>query len=513
MTNLVNTPLAKRDCEVEGLNVVVLGLARQGIALVRYLYAQGAHVTVSDHASESQLAAELAEIEQLPVTLSLGGHPDELLDGCDLLFLSGGVPPQIPFVQKAIARGIPLSNDMLLTLQLAYEAELTPVIAVSGSSGKTTTTTLIGEMLNASELNAHVGGNIGTPLVDRMNTVQQGEPLVLEMSSFQLELLDETLTHRSVAGIGPSIACLTNITPNHLDRHASMADYVNAKLNLIQALPENALLVLNQDDPVTASLISNELAEQHRALLAEWKLTELLQNVRKTMARLNVQIAPFSVRTTLEHGAWLDGDTLMLNGAPICKRSDIMLRGEHNISNSMAAALVSQAAGASMEAIRETVTSFAGVPHRLEVVATHNDVVWINDSIATAPERALAALRSFDESDGSIVLLAGGKDKNLPWDEFAEEVIKRVHYLIGFGQSGQMIVDQVQERARYIQGQAPECATVQRLDEAVDLAMRTVQPNSVVLLSPGGTSYDAYRDFEERGRHFAALVAAAINAE
>ncbi len=502
-----------RDGALEGLNVVVLGLARQGLSLARYLCSQGALVTLSDNADAAQLQVEIKELGDLPVTLALGGHPESLLDKCDLLLLSGGVPPQIPFVQKAMERGIPLSNDSILTLEMIGTAELGPVATVTGSSGKTTTTMLVGEMLTQSGLVAHVGGNIGRPLVDQLETFRPGEPIVLEMSSFQLELLDANYIHHSVDGIGPSIACITNITPNHLDRHASMADYVDAKLNLLRTLPDKAVVVLNADNPVTASLISSELAAKHAQQIAKRKLAGNLTDIRSGLEQRQAVILPFSTKERLAHGAWLEAATLYLNGEPFCKRADVLLRGEHNISNILAAALVSHAASASVDAIRETATSFAGVPHRLEIVAQHNGVTWINDSIATAPERALAALRSFDESDGSIVLLAGGKDKNLPWDDFAAEVIRRVHYLIGFGDSAQMIVDTVQERARFSQKQAPECATVKRLDEAVDLAVRTAQPNSIVLLSPGGTSYDAYRDFEERGRHFRELVSAAISTD
>jgi UDP-N-acetylmuramoylalanine--D-glutamate ligase len=204
----------------------------------------------------------------------------------------------------------------------------------------------------------------------------------------------------------------------------------------------------------------------------------------------------------------------------ICRLEEVQLRGEHNLSNLLAAAAISGAVGADVGAMGRVVQQFTGVPHRLEVVCETDGVQWINDSIATSPERAVAALRSFATGAQTLILLAGGKDKNLPWDIFADEVMEQVKFLIGFGQAGAMIVNTVQERAQYTRKPAPNCAVVQRLDEAVELAARVAQsnghtpkkncgpqPHTVVLLSPGGTSYDAYKDFEARGEHFRQLVA------
>ena len=247
------------------------------------------------------------------------------------------------------------------------------------------------------------------------------------------------------------------------------------------------------------------------------------------MAKRAEAVISFSRLHCLSRGAWLEGDTLLYNGQVICQRGEILLRGDHNISNLLAAATISGAAGADVAAMRQVATSFQGVRHRLEIVNAQQQVTWINDSIATAPERAVAALRCFAVGEQTLILLAGGKDKNLPWDTFADEVITRVNHLIGFGNAGAMIVSKVQERAQYMKRRAPNCAVVQRLDEAVGLAARVaglVAPASstrneihptngngshetlptVVLLSPGGTSYDAYHDFEERGDHFRRLI-------
>ncbi len=467
-------------------------------------------------ASADTLQAELAALGDLPVELALGSHPLSLLDGCDLLCLSGGVPPQSAFVAEAAARDIPLSNDSLLSLQIAKALDLGPAVAITGSSGKTTTTTLTGEMLAGPGRTVHVGGNIGTPLLDRLDTVQRREPIVLELSSFQLELFDPALAWGRIDQEGPSVGAILNITPNHLDRHPSMAAYAAAKLNLLRSMPAGARLIVNLDDPVTASLAgarpqrnaSSAAAEANhaQAIPDEWNLEPLLAEARALIRRRKLRLIPFSSRQRLTFGAWLEDDTLMLHGRPICRRQDVKLRGNHNISNLLAAAAISHAAGADLDTIRRVAQTFAGVPHRLEVVAQANGITWINDSIATSPERAIAGLRSFPAGEQTLILLAGGKDKNLPWDTFAAESLARVSFLIGFGHSGSMIVNAVKERARFGQQPIPGYAVVQRLDEAVELAARMAPSNSVVLLSPGGTSFDAYRNFEERGEHFRRLV-------
>ncbi len=497
------------QAEFANRNIVILGLARQGLALARFMIEQGARVTISDLATAPALAPEVTALGDLPVDLALGGHPPTLLDDCDLLCLSGGVPPQIPVVQTAIERGIPLSNDSLLTFQAARARGLGSMVAITGSSGKTTTTTLVGQMLAASGLTPHVGGNIGTPLLDRLDAIRPGEPIVLELSSFQLELFDPTISWGTVDGVGPEVAGILNITPNHLDRHGHMAEYVRAKLNLIRSLPDGATLALNADDAVTGRLLDTARAPD---LPADWTLNGLLDERRGELEAREIHAVGFSRAASLPEGAWLEDDRLLLDGKLICRREEVQLRGDHNVSNVLAAAVLSQAAGASLAGISQVARTFAGVPHRLEVVASRGGVTWINDSIATSPERAIAALRSFPANGSTLILLAGGKDKQLPWQAFADEVIERVSMLIGFGDAGPMIVRTVQDRAAATQRKAPSCALVQRLDEAVDLARRVAVDKSIVLLSPGGTSYDAYRDFEARGEHFRTLVHQTVQA-
>ncbi len=498
---------------LEGKRVLILGLARQGMALARYCTAAGAQVTISDMAPADKLGDELASLNGLVragrVALALGGHPLALLDGCELLCLSGGVPPQSPIVQEAIRRAIPLSNDSLMTFQIARARGLGPLIGITGSSGKTTTTTLVGQMLaQGASRPVHVGGNIGAPLLDKLDSIAPGEPIVLELSSFQLEIYDPALAWGAVEGAGPDIAALLNVTPNHLDRHPTMAAYAAAKLNLLRTMPAGSTVVLSADDPATAQLARAAAVETGDATDApvEWALAPLLDEVGAHLRSVGVHIALFSRIHTLPQGAWLEGEELVYNRTVFCHKADVQLRGAHNLSNLLGAAAISGAAGATVAQMRHVATHFEGVRHRLEVVGTVGGVTWINDSIATSPERAVAALQSFEPAQQTIILLAGGKDKNLPWETFAEEVVARVTFLIGFGQAGPMIVDTVRHHAEGRPEMALGTALVHRLDEAVELAARSAKPGTVVLLSPGGTSYDAYKDFEARGAHFVALV-------
>ncbi len=539
--------------------VVILGLARQGSALARFMAGCGASVVVSDLCNLDDLAgesrSEVDSLAQLGVEFVLGEHPLTLLDGCDLLAPSGGVPLQIAIVQEAIARGIPLSNDSLLTLQLARAKGLGPLVAITGSSGKTTTTTLVGEMLAASGQPVHVGGNIGTPLIDRLDRIKPGEPIVLELSSFQLELFDAAtaqvgkMAQTSLTGIGPDVAAILNITPNHLDRHKDMAAYTAAKLNLIRFLPPQAKVVLSKDDPVTAAIGENPSTSptgnpvSDWVIPNEWGLDETVSTIQKelftrdqpitffgqlpdvasqvadTKSQLNGHRGTDAHENRSPDGAWLVDARLFLEGQEVCHQKDLLLRGSHNVSNTLAAAAISKAAGATIEEIRQVATQFTGVAHRLEVVSENDGVIWINDSIATSPERALAGLRSFDVDKQAVILLAGGKDKNLPWQALADEVLYHVRYLIGFGAFGPEFVRLVQERGGFSQQSVPSSATARHLDQAIELAARLVESERaadptrevIVLLSPGGTSYDAYRDFEERGEHFRRLVKALAN--
>ncbi|MBI5958073.1 MAG: UDP-N-acetylmuramoyl-L-alanine--D-glutamate ligase [Chloroflexi bacterium] len=453
---------------LSGQHVVVLGAARQGKALGRWLPSTGARVTITDLRSAEQLAADLAEFADSPVQWALGGHPLTLLDGCDVLCVSGGVPLTIPIVQEAHRRGIRVTNDA----QLFLERCPAPVLAITGSAGKTTTTSLVGEMGRASGRRTWIGGNIGDVLLDVLPQIAPADVVVMELSSFQLELMT----------ISPPVAAVLNVTPNHLDRHDTMEAYSAAKAHIYQHQRPQDIAVFGWDDP----------------------------NARQMSFTAPGRVAYFALREHKQAGAYLDGKTLRatVSGSAefqaVCERDTIRLRGDHNVLNTLAACAVAGASGIPVDAMRAAIAGFTGVEHRQETIAVVNEVTWVNDSIATAPERVVAALRSYREP---LILLAGGRDKKLPWDEMAALAAARCRAVIAFGEYGPQVVEHMNRAKIRISGPRLDRVTlVDDLPQAVTLAHEIAQPGDVVLLSPGGTSYDAYLDFAERGEHFRELV-------
>lgn len=468
-----------------GRRIVMLGLARQGVALARYLAQAGARVVVSDVQPPERLGAQLAALSGLPIEYVLGGHPESLLEGADLVCLTGGLATDQPIVQAARRRGLPLSNDSQIFLEVCPPGVTT--VGITGSAGKTTTTTLVGRMLQAAaeqedkEAGSHsphshtptprhrvwVGGNIGNPLIGEVGRMQPGDVAVMELSSFQLEIMTRS----------PRVAAVLNLTPNHLDRHGTMAAYTEAKSQILRHQGPDGVAVLGRDDAGARGLAS----------LAPG------------------QVVWFSAEQPVERGAYLEAETICCRwdraAVPVLHVAEIALRGAHNVLNVLAACAISGAVGAGAEAMRRGLAGFAGVEHRLELVREVGGVRWYNDSIATAPERVSAALRSFSEP---IVLLLGGRDKKLPWDALAAQVRDRVKAVVLFGEAGPLI-----ERALLAQGVEPGRLTRrQSLAEAVPSAASLAAPGDVVLLSPGCTGFDEFRDFAERGEKFKEWVRA-----
>ncbi len=476
-----------------GLRATILGMARQGLAVARFLLQNGARVTLSDQRSPDQLAAAKDALTRFAEEhgasqpqFILGGHPITLLDSTDLLLLSGGVSPGIPLVEEAKRRGIALSNDGALTLRHCP----VPVIGITGSAGKTTTTTLSGLMLEAAGYRVHVGGNIGTPLIDRLQDIQSGDKVVMELSSFQLELMDRS----------PAIAAVVNITPNHLDRHPSMSHYAGAKANILRYQERGDTAALNADDGYTGPWLATGRVH-----------IDAGEGQEEIYFPLRAATLGFSLKAEIAAGAFLDGNRLVLRGLGqsdnvICYADDVRLRGRHNLANVLAAACLSGAAGASPEAMKSVATTFAGVQHRLEIVREHNGITWVNDSIATAPERTVAAIRSFIEP---LILLLGGRDKNLPWEECAAAIhAGHVRHVVLFGEAAELISEALAHHAQQA-GVAPISVTkTGDLSAAVSAAAQLAHTGDVVLLAPGGTSFDAYEDFTVRGQHFRDLVEA-----
>jgi len=458
-----------------GKTVLVVGFGRQGKALARWLPKVGASVVVNDSRSEDEL--NLNRRDYPGVRFILGDHPDNAVNGIGLICVSGGVPLELSMLEIARERGVTITNDA----QLFLERCPAPVIGITGSAGKTTTTTLVGEIVRRAGYKTWVGGNIGDVLLDVLDDIERDDVVVMELSSFQLDLMT----------ISPQVGAILNITPNHLDRHKTMEAYVNAKLNIIAHQTSSNIAVLSADDQITKSL---EMA-------------------------VKGELAQFSSRQMVLNGTFSIGNRLMVSGTAsydyvphvLCEKKDVPLRGEHNIQNVLAACaiagslgLAADRPGISPETMREAIVNFKPVPHRLEIVSVIDDVTYINDSIATAPERLVAALRSFDEP---LILLLGGADKDLPWDEAIHLSLQKAAHIVLFGKEGKKQVRSIAERMYRLRGLKDDTLhIVDDLDAAVSKAMEVSMAGDVVLLSPGGTSYDAYKDFAERGEHFRQLV-------
>jgi UDP-N-acetylmuramoylalanine--D-glutamate ligase len=456
---------------LNGKRLVILGLARQGSALARFAVGVGAHVTLSDLRAAAELKEavdELADLRPDQIRFVLGEHPITLLDECDMLALSGGVPLDAPFVTEARRRGIPLTNDSLEFMR----RNPAPMIGITGSAGKTTTTALVGAMGHKAGRKTWVGGNIGRPLIADLANINPGDLVVQELSSFQLEIWGG---EEAFAGL--AIAAILNITPNHLDRHRTMERYAAAKGNLLRAQDSSGIAVLAADDP----------------------------GVQAVRGLVKGRLRLFSRKQQVEDGAFVQDNTIWLSNGrarrALCPVTEIRLRGAHNIANTLAAVALAESTGLPDEAIRQGIRTFSGVPHRLEIVRKLDGVLYVNDSIATAPERALAALEAFDEP---VILLAGGRDKNMVWEEWARQVNQRAKHVILFGELADRLAGKLNQTTATEEPVSISLADT--LAEAVYIAQSEAAAGDVVLLSPGGTSFDGYKDFAERGEHFRLLV-------
>ena len=449
--------------------MTVVGLGIEGVDTARYAAQHGAQVTVLDTKPAAALSSRLEELEGLPITYELG-RPQRIEDiaSSDLVYVSQSVPLTLPLFIEARERGLKLSS------MTAYFLEHCPgpTIGITGSSGKTTTTALVTAMLAADGRPYRAGGNIGTGLLGLLDGIDDRTWTVLEMSHTQLQLTDRS----------PHIAAILNITPNHLDQF-SWEDYVALKRNILTAQGPKDVAVLNADD---------DLCRESAGLTAADKWW-------------------FSASGDVERGATLRNGAIVLARTPggakapqLLPLSEIPLRGAHNVANVLAAATIAAAAGVADENIARAVRDFKPVPHRLEVVAEVDGVTWVNDSIATTPERTLAGLRSFEEP---IVLLLGGRDKDLPKDELAQEALRRCAGVVFFGESGALFEAAFAANAGFA-AEPPQMARVTTLAEAVGVAREMAGEGDVALMSPACTSFDAYANFEVRGEEFRRLVLA-----
>ncbi|MGQ9573027.1 MAG: UDP-N-acetylmuramoyl-L-alanine--D-glutamate ligase [Dehalococcoidia bacterium] len=453
--------------DFKGKRVTVVGLGIEGIDLVRFLHAQGARITVSDAKPAEKLRARLEQIADVPARLSLGANDPHDLMAADAIFLSQGVPLDLPGLAEARQQGIPISSMFKLFLELCPGL----VAGITGSSGKTTTTALVGEMFRCDGRPHFVGGNIGIGLLSHLPALTPETWVVLEVSHTQLQLLPER---------SPNVACLLNITPNHLDRF-SWDEYRRLKASILHYQQNDDYAILGYDDREARAL-----ADQTRG-----------------------QVLYFSLASDIpSDGAFLREGWVIFRRQGREERlfpiESLRLRGRHNWANAVAAAAVASACGLGPQAIARAADEFQAQPHRLEFVRELAGVAYYNDSIATTPERTLAALRSFSQS---LLLLLGGREKHLPLEELAAEACRRCRAVIFFGESAPLLEEAVQQAAEGLPtADRPTLRRVTSLAEAVHAAHDLAQPGDVVLLSPACTSFDAYDNFEERGIDFRRLV-------
>ena len=457
--------------ELAGARVTVMGLARSGVAASRLLQAAGARVTVADRKESTELTEVLAAIDRDHVDVTVGNQYESSLDEADLVVISPGVPYRLASIEAARRRGVKVIGE----LELASQFLRSPLLAVTGTNGKSTTVTLIGKILVESGQRAFVGGNLGTALSDAaledLRAGQAGKPtpydyLVVEVSSFQLETIDR---------FHPRIAALLNITVDHQDRYASLDEYVAAKQRIFENQTASDFALFNLDDDRVAAL-------RHRV----------------RAKRLGFTTASI-IGADLAGGTYLEGDRIVttVTGVrqEICRRSEIRIIGNHNVGNVMAAASYALLCGCSVDAIRRVLATFPGLEHALEIVRERRGVRYVNDSKGTNVDATLKALESIDQP---IWLIAGGRDKGGDFARLAQAVRRRVTRVILIGEAAPLL-RQAWEGAATM----TEAAT---LRGAVDLAAQGASPGDVVLLSPACASFDMFADYQDRGRQFKALV-------
>jgi UDP-N-acetylmuramoylalanine--D-glutamate ligase len=446
---------------VQGRQALILGYGRSGRAAASFITGRGGSVRVVDRADTPELRADL---DRAGVAARLGGYGAEDLNGRDLLVVSPGVAWDEPLVETARRRGIEVTSE----IDLFFRACPSHIAGITGTNGKTTTTALTTEVFRAGGLRVMRGGNIGEPVLDRVDQLRPDDWVVLELSSFQLE---------SIAKPRLNIGVVLNVTPDHLDRHKSFARYLEIKARAVAFMEPEDHAVLNVDDPACAGMRS----------------------------KARGQVLAFGLRQPVDRGVTVADGWITIAHAAVKRRvlpaSDVPLPGEHNLSNVMAAVGAGDAAGIDVERIGGAVRAFKAVEHRLEPIATFNGVRWYNDSKATNPDSTYKALAAFSEP---IVLIAGGRNKGIEIEPLARAIAERVSALVTIGETG----EELARRARDAGLQKVERAA--DLADAVRKAALLAPPGSVVLLSPAFTSYDMFRDYEDRGRRFKATVLAEL---
>ena len=443
--------------DLKGRKVLVVGLARTGIATAKFLKEKGSLVTATEVKPKEEMDEALQELKGMDIKAEWGGHRIDTFLKQDLIVVSPGVDLSIEPIQKAMEHEVRVISE----IELAYHFIHIPIIAVTGTNGKTTTTLLIGEMLKEDGRKAGVGGNVGDPLVLFADGRERWEVLVVEISSFQLEAIED---------FRPRISILLNITEDHLDRYPSYDDYIEAKVRIFANQNSGDLAVLNKDDPI------------------------VMQYQEKVRAKKVL----FSLREKLEEGIFSNGQTIFLKLGEKGEEYSLAktpLKGIHNVENMMAALTAARIFGCSKKAIQDTLNCFEGLEHRLEFVREINRVRFYNDSKGTNVGSVVKSLQSFT---GPVILIAGGKDKKGDLNPLKELIQNRVKHLI--------LIGEAKERMNRELGGLTDTAMAKTMEEAVFFAHQKAKGGEVVLLSPACSSFDMFKDYKERGKIFKEAV-------
>jgi len=443
--------------DLHGKKVLVVGLARTGIATAKFLKARGSFVTTTEMKRKEEMQEAIQELKGMDIFTEWGGHQAETFLKQDLIVVSPGVDLNIEPIQNALKQGVRVISE----IELAYHFIRAPIIAVTGTNGKTTTTLLLGEMLKKDGKKVGVGGNVGEPLILFADGKYPWEVLVVEISSFQLEAIED---------FRPRISVMLNITEDHLDRYPSYKDYIEAKVRIFSNQNSGDLAVLNRDDPI----------------------------VMQFRERVKAKKVLFSLKEKLEEGAFSNGRTISLRLGGKGEKYSLTqtpLQGVHNVENMMAALTAARIFGCSKKAIQDVLNRFEGLEHRLEFVRDIGGVRFYNDSKGTNVGSVVKSLQSFSEP---VVLIAGGKDKNGDLSPLGEWIQKRVKYLV--------LIGEAKERMKYELGGLTDTVMAKDLEEAVLLAHQKAKAGEIVLLSPACSSFDMFKDYKERGKVFKEAV-------
>jgi len=441
--------------DLHGKKVLLVGLAKTGIATIKFLHSKGALLTVNDIKGKEELADVLGELEGLGIEFILGSHPQNI-DSYELAVVSPGVPLDIPFIVELKERKVAVISE----IELSYRYARAPFVGITGTNGKTTTTSLVGEIFKLSSYNTFVVGNIGTPVVDVVDKADENSVLVTELSSFQLE---------SIETFKPRVSAILNITPDHLNRHKTMENYIAAKARIFENQDEGDYTVLNYD------------CEQTRSLAG--------------LCKSNVVF--FSRKEKLERGVFVDGGKIVVKTGEgeesLMDASELKIPGPHNLENALAAVAIAASMKLPFELIASALKSFEGVEHRLEFVRSIRGIDFINDSKGTNPDASIKAIQSFERP---LILIAGGMDKGGEFDDFVAEFGSKVKGLVLLGETAQKLEDTA---ARFGFNQTYR---VENMEQAVKKAFALAQQGDIVLLSPACASWDMYPSYEVRGRDF-----------